>query len=302
MSKLLAILLGLLAFALLCYLCINMHVPEILGTTTVPVGNTNVNANMNANVALGSPSFKAETKDGKVVLTGVVPDQATKDQLLARAREVYGADRIVDNVTVDAKVAKPSWLSAVLALLPFTAKDVKNGGLSVEKNSISLIGQVPNEDTKAKTFKDASVAMPNMTINNLLTIGASTITAEQAATQAQVNEQISGKVVEFNTGSDQLSPRGKAVLDELVPILQTNPNANFEIGGHTDDQGNDAANQKLSERRSVTVKNYLVSKSLAETRFTTKGYGELQPIADNKTDEGRQKNRRIGFTVTGGGK
>ena len=56
--------------------------------------------------------------------------------------------------------------------------------------------------------------------------------------------KISGKVVEFNTGSDQLSPRGKAVLDELVPILQNNPNANFEIGGHTDDQGNDAQSSK----------------------------------------------------------
>lgn len=299
MSKLLVILIGILAFALLCYLCINKHVPEILGAA-VPAANTNANAN--TNVALGTPSFKAETKDGKVVLSGVLPDQATKDQLLSKAREVYGAANIVDNLTIDAKVAKPSWLAAVLALMPFSAKDVKNGGLSVEKNSISLIGQVPSDAVKAKVFSDASIALPNMTVNNLLTVGQATVTADQAATQAKINEQIGSKVVEFDTNSDQLTANGKSVLDELVPIMQQNASTNFEIGGNTDSKGNPASNQKLSERRAVTVKNYLVSKGLAAERFTTKGFGGTQPIASNETEEGRQKNRRIGFSVTGGGK
>ncbi len=298
MSKLLVILIGILAFALLCYLCINRHVPEILGTARVPAANANTNTN--ANVALGSPSFKAETKDGKVVLTGVLPDQATKDQLLARAREVYGADRIVDSLTVDAKVTKPTWLVATLALMPFTGKDVRNGGLSVEKNSITLIGQVPSEDIKAKIFSDASLASPNTTINNLLTVGSATVTAEQAATQAQINEQIGSKVVEFDTNSDQLTAKGKAVLDELVPIFKQNSTTNFEVAGHTDSQGNAAANLKLSERRAVTVKTYLGSKGLDVARFTTKGFGGTQPVAPNETEEGRQKNRRIGFIAKGG--
>jgi OmpA-OmpF porin, OOP family len=299
MSKLLAILLGLLAFALLCYLCITKHVPEMLGAMNTPTV-VNANVNTNANVALGSASFKAETKDGKVVLTGVLPDQATKDQLLARAREVYGAENIVDNLTVDAKVGKPSWLASVLGLLPFTAKDVKNGGLSVEKNSISLIGQVTSEDIKAKVYKDASIAFPNATINNLLTVGNTTMTADQESTQAQINEQIAGKVIEFDSGSDQMTTRGKAVLDELAPIFEKSPDTNFEVGGHTDAQGDDGSNLKLSQRRAVTVKNYLVGKNLKAERFTAKGYGETQPIADNNTDEGRQRNRRIAFTVKGG--
>lgn len=293
MSKLLLILAGLLTFALLCYLCINKHVPEFMSATTP-------RANTNANIALGTPSFKAESKDGKVVLTGVVPDQATKDQLIAKAREVYGSDKIVDNITVDAKIAKPSWLASVLGLLPFTAKDVNNGGLSVEKNSISLLGQVASEEIKTRVYKDASVAFPNTTINNLLTVGGATVSAEQAATQAQINEQIAGKIVEFATGSDQLTDKGKAVLDELVPIFQGRGDTNFEVGGHTDNQGNDAANMSLSQRRAATVKAYLVSKGLTDTRFTTKGYGETQPVASNDTDDGRQRNRRIGFTVTGG--
>ncbi|MEQ1604344.1 MAG: OmpA family protein [Pyrinomonadaceae bacterium] len=298
MPKLLVIFIGILAFALLCYLCINRHVPEILGAATVPAANKNVNAN----VTLGTPTFKAESKDGKVVLTGVLPDQATKDQLLAKAREVYGADNIFDNLTVDPKVAKPAWLAAVMALMPFSAKDVKNGGITVEKNSISLIGQVPSDTIKAKVFSDASIALPNATINNLLTVGQGTVTADQAATQAEINEQIGSKVVEFDTASDQLTSNGKAVLDGIVPIMQQHAAANFEIAGNTDSKGNPAANQKLSERRAATVKNYLVSKGLAADRFTTKGFGGTQPVASNETEEGRQKNRRIGFSVTGGGK
>lgn len=300
MSKLLVIFIGILAFALLCYLCINRHVPEILGAVATPAANANTN--INSNVSLGTPSFRAESKDGKVVLTGVLPDQAAKDQLLTKAREVYGSANIVDNLTVDPKVAKPSWLAAVLELMPFSAKDVKNGGISVEKNSVSLLGQVPSETAKAKVFGDASLASPNTTINNLLTVGSATVTADQAATQAQINEQIGSKVVEFDTGSDQLTANGKAVLDGLVPIMQQNAATNFEIGGNTDSKGNPVSNQKLSERRAVTVKSYLVSKGLAAGRFTTKGFGGTQPIASNETEDGRQKNRRIGFSVTGGGK
>lgn len=300
MSKLPAIVIGLLAFALLCYLCINRHVPEILGMAKTPTVNANVNTNINA--ALGVPSFKAETKDGKVVLTGVLPDQATKDQLLGRAKEVYGADNVVDSLTIDGKVAKPSWIATVLGLLPFTGKDVKNGGLAVEKNSISLIGQVSSEAVKAKVYQDASLAFPQATINNLLTVGGETLTSEQATTQAQVNEQIAGKIVEFDTGNDQLTAKGKAVLDEIAPVFEKSPDTNFEIGGHTDSQGNDAANLKLSERRAVTVKNYLVGKNLKAERFTTKGFGETQPVADNNTEEGRQRNRRISFSVKGGEK
>lgn len=184
MSKLLVVLLGLIAFALLCYFCITRHLPEFMASRTPVVNsNSNVNANINANTNIprGSPA----------------------------------------------------------------------------------------------------------------------LSAEQTVTQGKINEKIAGKVVEFNTGSDQLSEKGKAVLDGLVPIFQEHSKDSLEIGGFTDSQGDDTANQKLSERRAVAVKTYLVGKGLADARFTTKGYGELQPVADNNTNDGRQKNRRIAFTVKG---
>jgi OmpA-OmpF porin, OOP family len=301
-SKLLLILLALLAFGLLCYLCVVMHYDQILalngGGANVAVANANNNSNVA--VSLASASFKAETKDGKFVVSGVVPDQATKDQLLAKAREVHGADNVIDQVTIDAKTAKPSWLSGVLALLPFTTKDVKNGGIAVEGKSLSLLGQVPSADIKTKIGLDVSKAVgADVTVNNLLTVGAATVSADQAKAQVAINEQLTGKIVEFETNSDQLTAKGKAVLDELVPIFQGAPTTNFEVGGHTDSDGDDAKNLKLSARRAVTVKNYLVGKGLAADRFTPKGFGEAQPKADNTTAEGKQRNRRIEFTVKG---
>jgi len=72
---------------------------------------------------------------------------------------------------------------------------------------------------------------------------------------------------------------------------------NVEIEGYCDWIGTEEYNQKLSEERAQTVKSYLVSKGIAETRLTTIGFGKTNPIADNKTDEGRAMNRRIVFRI-----
>ena len=71
------------------------------------------------------------------------------------------------------------------------------------------------------------------------------------------------------------------------------------ISGHTDSIGTDAYNQKLSERRAAAVKDYLVSKGIASSKITTIGKGETQPVATNKTKEGRQKNRRVDIEFKG---
>jgi OmpA-OmpF porin, OOP family len=103
----------------------------------------------------------------------------------------------------------------------------------------------------------------------------------------------------FAANSAVLKAAGKAKLDDLVGKVKA---INLEVivaVGHTDSKGNDASNQKLSVRRAEAVKAYLVSKGIEKNRVYTEGKGSKQPVADNKTVEGRAKNNRVEIEVVG---
>ena len=103
----------------------------------------------------------------------------------------------------------------------------------------------------------------------------------------------------FDFDKSVLKPEGKAKLDDLANKVRA---INLEVViaiGHTDSIGSDAYNQKLSVRRAESVKAYLVSKGVEPNRIYTEGKGEKQPVASNKTKEGRQKNRRVEIEVIG---
>ncbi len=89
----------------------------------------------------------------------------------------------------------------------------------------------------------------------------------------------------------------KANLDKLVPVFTSYADTDIKIYGYTDSKGADAYNLKLSQQRADAVKNYLVSKGLVNGRFEVVGMGEADPIADNETDAGRAKNRRVEFAI-----
>jgi OOP family OmpA-OmpF porin len=103
----------------------------------------------------------------------------------------------------------------------------------------------------------------------------------------------------FDFDKSVLKPEGRAKLDDLVGKIK---DINLEViiaVGHTDSVGTDAYNQRLSVRRAEAVKAYLVSKGIEKNRVYTEGKGEKQPVADNKTAEGRAKNRRVEIEVVG---
>ena len=103
----------------------------------------------------------------------------------------------------------------------------------------------------------------------------------------------------FDFNKSVIKPEGKAKLDDLIGKIK---DINLEViiaVGHTDSVGSDAYNQKLSIRRSEAVKAYMVSKGIEKNRVYTEGKGEKQPVADNKTAEGRAKNRRVEIEVVG---
>jgi outer membrane protein OmpA-like peptidoglycan-associated protein len=98
--------------------------------------------------------------------------------------------------------------------------------------------------------------------------------------------------VHFDTGKSSLKQSSFPALNDLVEVLKLKPTMVIEIAGHTDSVASEDFNQKLSEERAITVRNYLISKGISPDRLTAKGYGESQPVATNATEEGRAKNRR----------
>jgi outer membrane protein OmpA-like peptidoglycan-associated protein/plastocyanin len=103
--------------------------------------------------------------------------------------------------------------------------------------------------------------------------------------------------VNFDYDKASLTLNAKALLDQVAHALSSRPDIMAELDGHTDGIGGVAYNQRLSERRAASVKNYLVMQGIAANRLTTRGFGKSMPIADNATAEGRELNRRVELKV-----
>ena len=103
--------------------------------------------------------------------------------------------------------------------------------------------------------------------------------------------------VTFDVGSYSLRPEFRATLDKVVASLKQYPDSLIDVYGHTDSTGSDAYNQTLSENRARTVANYLQVQGINPARIRSQGYGETMPVADNATDEGRRKNRRVEIKI-----
>jgi len=103
--------------------------------------------------------------------------------------------------------------------------------------------------------------------------------------------------LEFATAKDIIKQESFASLDELAGLMAKKTSWRLKISGHTDSQGQAATNLKLSEKRAKAVQNYLVSKGIAADRFKVEWFGHKKPIADNKTEAGRQKNRRVEMLI-----
>ena len=101
--------------------------------------------------------------------------------------------------------------------------------------------------------------------------------------------------ITFDVGKSTIKPESMGEINRIVTLMNENPDLNFSVEGHTDNTGSAASNQKLSEQRSEAIVAKLVEMGIEESRLTAVGKGQNSPIADNNTDEGRAKNRRVEF-------
>jgi outer membrane protein OmpA-like peptidoglycan-associated protein len=103
--------------------------------------------------------------------------------------------------------------------------------------------------------------------------------------------------INFAYNSDAVQPQFRATLDKVADVLSQYNQTYIDVYGHTDSTGSDSYNQGLSERRAVSVANYLSTRGVQPARVATRGFGETQPIASNETEEGRAANRRVEIKI-----
>lgn len=241
---------------------------------------------------LTSVALRAQTVPGttaKVVVAGVVPDEATRQAVLAKTREIYG-DRVVDQLGVGNFVAPPNWSQFVQKLITPDLKRVSKGQLKITGNVIELSGDIPNEAQSQQLASQMSASLnPTYTVRNGLRVAA--------AGQEVIDAALANRIVEFEPGNAVITPIGLRTLDELLPVLNQFKGRRFEVIGHTDAQGAAAQNMLLSAERANSVKSYLAAKGIAPGSILTSGAGADRPVASNDTVEGRSRNRRIEFRV-----
>jgi OmpA-OmpF porin, OOP family len=228
---------------------------------------------------------------GKVVVGGVVPDDATRAAILARVRELYGPDRVVDQLGVDKLAAPPNWAQHVRSVLDPDLKHITQGQLRIAGNVVEVSGNVESEAMRAQLLGQIATQLnnPTYTVRDGLRVGA--------PSQQLLDAALAQRTIAFEVGNATLTPAGTKVLDDLLPVLQKFSGRRFEIVGHTDDSGSRESNVALSAARAAAVKNYLAAKGIAPADIVTSGAGPDRPIAPNTTAEGRARNRRIEFRV-----
>lgn len=281
-------------------------------TPTVTNVNTNANvnkANTNANVTakMVDSSFGIKAENGKYVISGVVPDEATKKQIMDALTAQYGAENLNFNgLKVDAG-AKPfgtGWWDNFGKLLP-NLKDWKTGELSFVGNAITVASGLPSAAIDQIKSLFSGWKMPiSVTGEEGATKQANEEALKnlsEAKTAQQVVDALNLSIIQFDSGKSNIKPEFEPIMQKAAEVLKAQPaNTAIEIGGHTDSVGNKDSNLKLSQSRADSVRNELVKLGVSDKTLTAKGYGDTVPKGDNATKEGQFTNRRIEYKVVSG--
>ncbi|QOY96621.1 OmpA family protein [Massilia sp. UMI-21] len=228
--------------------------------------------------------------EAPVVVSGTVADEATRAALLDRLRIVYGASRVVDQLSVGTVAAPANWNEYVARLINPDLKLIKSGQLKVDGSHVSLRGDVANEEQRQKIAGNIAASLnPTYTVNNGLRVAASQ--------QSVLDAALADRIIEFESGKAALTEAGMQVLDQMSAAMQKLEGSKVEVIGHTDNAGSRAGNLSLSQARAEAVKAYIVAKGIPAESIAVSGEGPDRPVADNRTPEGKARNRRIEFKV-----
>ena len=236
---------------------------------------------------------RAGEDQGKVVVSGVVPDEAAKAAILGKLRDLYGAGQVIDRVEVGGVVPPNKWAENMTKILGPDLKQVHGGQIQITGTRISVKGRVANEALRQQVASNLATSLnPTYSIDNGLQVA-------EAEAQNILDKTLSNRVIEFESSSATLTPAGRVILDEMYEAIKKVGASKVRVIGHTDSSGSREANVTLSLARATTVRAYLIEKGIPAESLTAHGFGPDKPVSSNETVAGRAKNRRIEFRLTG---
>lgn len=227
-------------------------------------------------------------------LSGILPDLASKNSLLAALKAALGGGvNLIDKIDIAAGANAPDF-SGLGALLK-AAIDIPDFRYTVNGGKLTLIGTAPSEEVKAAVEAAAKAGWPNLEVINDMIVKGGAVSCDNL--QSVIDSDLASPL-KFETDSANLSADGQAELAPVVEAVKACSGVKLTVVGHTDNTGNDAINNPLSESRAKSVADYLVAQGVAADSVSSKGAGSSEPVASNDTEAGRAENRRTEIKVS----
>jgi len=233
-----------------------------------------------------------------VVLAGRLPDAAGERALETVAAALFGRAAVRAALGRAGGTASGGWQRAALLTVEALA-ELDGGEATLTEGRLTLAGRISEPAAIGRLQRRLEAALPDHAVETRLTVDVPALVAalplDPARCAAALNELMTRQGVGFAPGSAVIDAEGPRVLARAAAILGRCPEARLEIGGHTDSQGSEGFNLRLSQARAEAVRRALAARGIAPRRLEAHGYGEADPIAPNATEAGRARNRRIAF-------
>lgn len=232
-------------------------------------------------------------QDGKFMLTGVFPDESSREKFIQLAKNTLGGGNVVDQTSLDSTVQLPPIFEKALNVF-LGLKGIEQAGFDMSNEKFILKGKVASEAIKTRLGAGLMKAIDPLAVENRLQVAATTAIKP---TLKDLVKFFADNPIEFEFSSSELTRTARQKLDRAFELLRQVPEGNFVIEGHTDNIGTPEFNQRLSRARAIAVRLYLLEREIEPERLSITFFGETKPKASNDTEAGRRQNRRVEFRL-----
>lgn len=296
-GRLLRGLLWLAALVIAVLLLLRACQPNRPASTTAPAAAEQVAAPAQAPATAPPPNITLQTRGDRAEVTGQLASAQEKHRLIEALGAVFGPDKVAEQVQIDASLAPAGWMDRLVQMLPrLKGGDVK---LALEGDHLQLDSSALPEAARFSLSDEVTRVFPDFRSEGLWDRAMAALSTLKPGFGAEdLVQALNQSTIRFASGSATLTADNADLLAKAATALRAAPaGTRVEVGGHSDNSGDAAANEALSRARAEAVVAALVAQGVPPDRLQARGYGASQPIADNATEEGRARNRRMTFTV-----